>query len=55
MQPETFHWVKDTKSNRDIHTLLVDSALVTDPERIVSIMQAWYEGTAERALPQIES
>jgi hypothetical protein len=55
MQPETFHCVKDMKSNRDIHTLLVDGVLVTDPERIVSIMQAWYEGTAERALPQLES
>jgi hypothetical protein len=55
MQPETFQCIKEMKSNKDIHTLLVDGALVTDPERIVSIMQAWYEETAERALPQIES
>ncbi len=55
MQPETFHCVKETKSNRDINTLMVDGALVTDPERIVSVMQAWYEDTAERALPQLES
>jgi hypothetical protein len=34
---------------------MVDGALVTDPERIVAIMQAWYEDTAERALPQLES
>jgi hypothetical protein len=39
MLPETFHCIKETKSNRDINTLLVDGALVTDPERIVSVMQ----------------
>jgi hypothetical protein len=55
LQPETFYCIKDSKSNRDIHTLMHEGVLVTDPEQIVSTMQAWYERTAERALPQTES
>jgi hypothetical protein len=55
LQTETFYCIKDNNCNRDIRTLLHEGVLVTDPELIVSTMQAWYERTAERALPQTET
>jgi hypothetical protein len=32
-----------------------EGVLVSDPDQIVVMMQAWYERTAERALPQTET
>jgi hypothetical protein len=49
MQPETFYCIKNV--NRSRH----EGALVTDPDQIVATLQAWYERTAERALPQTET
>jgi hypothetical protein len=48
MRPETFYCIKN---NMIIH----EGVLVSDPDQIVSTMQAWYERTAERVLPQTET
>ncbi len=55
MQPETFYYIKNANRGRDINALMHEGALVTDPDQMVATMQAWYERTAERALPQTET
>jgi hypothetical protein len=55
MQPETFYCIKNVNRSRDINSLRHEGVEVTDPDQIVATMQAWYERTAERALPQIET
>jgi hypothetical protein len=55
MQPETFYCIKNPNRSRDINSLRHEGAVVTDPDQIVATMQAWYERTAERALPQTET
>jgi hypothetical protein len=55
MQPETFYCIKNPNRSRDINSLRHDGIVVTDPDQIVATMQAWYERTAERALPQTET
>ena len=39
----------------EIHTLDHDGRRITDPEEIITIMQTWYERTAERTVPQTET
>jgi hypothetical protein len=55
MVPETFYCIKESKTNRTIHTLQHEGRLITDTTEITEVMQKWYERTAERALPQIET
>jgi hypothetical protein len=55
MEPETFYCIKNANRGRDINLLRHEGAEVTDPDQIVAIMQAWYERTAERALPQTKT
>jgi hypothetical protein len=55
MVPETFHCVKEPKKNRTIHSLQHEGRLITDTNEITEIMQKWYERTAERVLPQLET
>ncbi len=55
IQPETFYCIKNVNRSRDINLLRHEGALVTDPDQIVATMQAWYERTAERALPQTKT
>jgi hypothetical protein len=55
MQPETFYCIENVNRSRDINLLRHEGALVTVPDQIVATMQAWYERTAERALPQTET
>jgi hypothetical protein len=55
MVPETFHCVKEPKRDRTIHTLLHEGRLITDTSEIVDVMQKWYEHTAERVVPQMET
>jgi hypothetical protein len=55
MQPETFYCIKNPNRSRDISMLRHEGATITDPDQIVATMQAWYERTAERALPQTET
>jgi hypothetical protein len=55
MRPETFYCIKNPNRSRDINLLRHEGASITDPDQIVATMQAWYERTAERALPQSET
>jgi hypothetical protein len=55
MVPETFHCVKEPKHERAIHKLEHDGRLITDSEEIVAVMQKWYEHTAEKIIPQLET
>jgi hypothetical protein len=55
MVPETFYCIKESKKNRTIHTLQHEGRLITDTTEIMDVMQKWYELTAERALPQLET
>ncbi len=55
MVPETFYCIKESKKNRTIHTLQHEGRLITDTTEITEVMQKWYERTAERVLPQIET
>ncbi len=55
MQPETFYCIKNTNRSRDISEIVNEGVHVTDPDQIVATMQAWYERTAERVLPQTET
>jgi hypothetical protein len=55
MRPETFYCIKNPNRSRDINLLRHEGASITDPDQIVATMQAWYERTAERALPQTET
>ncbi len=55
MQPETFYCIKNTNRSRDIREIVHEGVHVTDPDQIVATMQAWYERTAERVLPQTET
>jgi hypothetical protein len=45
----------EIKHDRTIHKLEHDGRLITDPDDIVNIMQRWYEQTAERVVPQVET
>jgi hypothetical protein len=44
---------KRNKEGRDIHRLKHNEQLITDPEEIMTIMQQWYEKTAERTVLQM--
>jgi hypothetical protein len=55
MQPETFYCIKNANRSRNINLLRHEGALITDPDQIVATMQAWYERTAERTLPQTDT
>jgi hypothetical protein len=55
MQPETFYCIKNNNRSRDISGIVHEGVHVTDPDQIVATMQAWYERTAERVLPQTET
>jgi hypothetical protein len=55
MKPETFHCIKEGNRSRAIHKLEHEGRTVTDPEEIITIMQQWYEKTAERLVPQAET
>jgi hypothetical protein len=52
MVPETFHCIKECNRSRAIHKLEHEGRTVTDPEEIITIMQQWYEKTAERLVPR---
>jgi hypothetical protein len=55
MVPETFYCIKESKKNRTIHTLQHEGRLITDTTENTDVIQKWYERTAERVLPQIET
>jgi hypothetical protein len=55
MVPETFHCIKEGNRSRAIHKLEHEGRTVMDPEEIITIMQQWYEKTAERLVPQAET
>jgi hypothetical protein len=55
MQPETFYCIKNNNRSRDISGIVHEGVHVSDPDQIVAVMQAWYERTAERVLPQTET
>ncbi len=55
MVPETWHCIKEGKHKRQIQKLEQDGQTIADPEEIVKTMQRWYEQTAERVVPQLES
>jgi hypothetical protein len=55
MVPETFHCIREGNRSRAIHRLEHEGRTVTDPEEIITIMQQWYEKTAERLVPQTET
>jgi hypothetical protein len=55
MVPETFNCIKEKNMSRKIHKLEHEGNIITNQEEIVSVMQKWYEQTAERALPQTVS
>jgi hypothetical protein len=55
MVPETFHCIKEGNRSRAIHKLEHEGRTVMDPEEIITIMQQWYEKTAERLIPQAET
>ncbi len=55
MIPEAFHCIKETKHDRLIHKLEHGGRLITDSDEIVAVMQRWYEQTAERVVPQLET
>ena len=52
MVPTTFHCIKEKNLGKKIQQLEHEGRVITDQEEIVTIMQQWYEQTAERALPQ---
>jgi hypothetical protein len=52
MVPETFYCTKEKNPNRKIQQLEHESRIITDQEKIIQIIQQWYEGAAERAMPQ---
>jgi hypothetical protein len=43
MHPETLFCIRDSKHNRDIHTLIHEGDTGTDLYQIVSTMPSWYE------------
>jgi hypothetical protein len=55
MVPETFHCIEEPKWDRTFHTLQHEGRLITDTTEIVNVMQKWYEHTAERVVPQLET
>jgi hypothetical protein len=55
MVPETLHCIKEGNRSSAIHKLEHEGRTVTDPEEIKTIMQLWYEETAERLVPQAET
>jgi hypothetical protein len=55
MRPETFYCIKNNNRCRDINAIMHEGVLVSGNDKIVATMQAWYERTAERALPQTET
>ena len=52
MNPETFYCIKEKQPNREISSLEVDGAVITDPEEIIRVMQEWYETTAQYTTTQ---
>ncbi len=52
MNPETFYCIKEKQQNREISSLEVDGAVITDPEEIIRVMQEWYETTAQYTTTQ---
>jgi hypothetical protein len=51
----SFQSVKEKQPSRNINRLLYNNETVTDPDRIIRIMQEWYENTANAAQPQRET
>ncbi len=52
MNPETFYCIKEKQPNREISSLEVDGAVITDSEEIIRVMQEWYETTAQYTTTQ---
>jgi hypothetical protein len=46
MNPETFYCIKEKQPSREIPSLEVNGAVITDLEEIICVMQEWYETTA---------
>jgi hypothetical protein len=51
----SFQSVKEKPSSRNIGKLRYNGEMVTDPDKIIQIMQEWYENTANAAQPQTET
>jgi hypothetical protein len=51
----SFQSVKEKQPSRNINRLQYNNETVTDPDRIIQIMQEWYEHTANTAQPQRET
>jgi hypothetical protein len=51
----SFQSVKEKQASRTINKLHYNGETVTDPDRIIQIMQEWYEHTANAAQPQLET
>ncbi len=51
----SFQSVKEKQPSRNISRLHFNNETVTDPDRIIQIMQEWYEHTANAAQPQRET
>jgi hypothetical protein len=51
----SFQSVKEKQPSRNINKLLYNNEMVSDPDRIIRIMQEWYEHTANAAQPQRET
>jgi hypothetical protein len=55
MNSISFHSVKERHQSRDIRQLQHNNELITDPERIIQIMQDWYANTANVEHVQTET
>jgi hypothetical protein len=51
----SFQSVKEKQASRTINKLHYNGETVTDPDKIIQIMQEWYEHTANAAQPQLET
>jgi hypothetical protein len=51
----SFQLIKEKQPSRNISRLQYNNEIVTDPDRIIQIMQEWYEHTANTAQPQRET
>jgi hypothetical protein len=51
----SFQSVKEKQASRNIGKLHFNNETVTDPDRIIQIMQEWYENTANATQPQRET
>ncbi len=52
MNPENFYCIKEKHASREISSLEVNGAVITDLEEIVWVMQEWYETTAQHTTQQ---